>query len=251
MFAIDIILSGALGVMGRVVSECANAQKLSIVAGVDRNDSSALSFPVYSDFSDCPSSDVIIDFSHPSVLPTLLDFAVSRHIPAVIATTGMSERDMEAIEQAAHTTPIFFSFNMSLGVNLLVALAKQATALLGDGFDIEIIEKHHNKKVDAPSGTAVMLANAIAETASFEPQFVYDRHVMRQRRASNEVGIHSVRGGTIVGEHEVIFAGTDEIITLSHSARSKNVFAIGALRAAQFLVGCSDGLYDMNSMLQG
>lgn len=245
----NILLSGALGVMGRVVARVAEEQGITVVAGVDREASGALAFPVCSGFTDCPAADAIIDFSHPSALPALLAYATAKGIPAVIATTGMGESHIAAIKEASAKTALFFSFNMSLGVNLLVSLARQATAVLGDGFDIEIIEQHHNKKIDAPSGTAVMLANAISDAAAFEPEFVYDRHSVRQRRAPTEIGIHSVRGGTIVGEHAVLFAGNDELITLSHSARSKSVFAVGALKAARFLVGRPAGLYDMNSLL--
>ncbi|MEG2204290.1 MAG: 4-hydroxy-tetrahydrodipicolinate reductase [Oscillospiraceae bacterium] len=246
-----LILSGAMGTMGRVVAANAPALGCEIVAGVDREASSALAFPVFAGFDACPAdADAIVDFYHPAVLPSRRDFAGQPQIPAVIATTGMSDADIARIHEAAGRTPIFFSFNMSLGVNLLVALAQQATAVLGEGFDIEIIEKHHNKKIDAPSGTAVMLANAIAETTPYDPTFVYDRHSVRKRREPAEIGIHSVRGGTIVGEHEVIFAGMDEIITLSHSARSKGIFAIGALKAARFLTSVQPGLYDMKSMLQ-
>jgi 4-hydroxy-tetrahydrodipicolinate reductase len=245
----NIIISGALGAMGRVVASNALAQGIGVVAGVDRFSSQELPFPVYDRFAQCPAADVIVDFSHPAALPCLLEFAVHNRIPVVVATTGMSEADIASIHRAAQETAVFFTFNMSLGVNLLVSLVKQAAAVLGDGFDIEIIEKHHNKKIDAPSGTAVMLANALAESPIGEPQFVYDRHAVRQRRGANEIGIHSVRGGTFVGEHEVIFAGVDEIVTLSHSARSKGVFAVGALKAARFIAGRGPGLYDMEALL--
>lgn len=244
-----IIISGALGAMGRVVAANAKAQEIEVVAGVDRFASDELPYPVYADFAQCPAADAVIDFSNPAALPSLLDYAVHNKIPTVIATTGMGDADIARIRQAAKEIPLFFTFNMSLGVNLLVSLASQAAAVLGDGYDIEIIEKHHNKKIDAPSGTAVMLADAVAGAVSFQPQFVYERHSVRRRRSPEEIGIHSVRGGTIVGEHEVIFAGMDEIITLSHSARSKGIFAVGALKAARFVAGCGAGLYDMKSLL--
>jgi 4-hydroxy-tetrahydrodipicolinate reductase len=234
-----------------MVAQHAIAHGHEIVAGVDRGASEALLYPVYASFSDCPASaDAVIDFSHPSALDSLLTFARQRHVPAVIATTGMEPEHIQKIQSAAKDVPIFFSFNMSLGVNLLVALSRQAASVLGGNFDIEIVEKHHNKKIDAPSGTAIMLADAVANAVPYQPQFVYERKSVRQRRAPEEIGIHSIRGGTIVGEHEVIFSGMDEIITLSHSARSRGVFATGALSAAAFLQGKPNGLYDMSLVEQ-
>ena len=246
----DIIISGALGAMGRVVGQHAHKQNIRVVAGVDRETCDALPYPVYDKFSHCPKADVIIDFSHPSTLPTLLSYAKESATAVVIATTGMNNEEIALIRAAASQIPIFFTFNMSLGVNLLVTLAQKATEVLGEGFDIEIIEKHHNQKIDAPSGTAIMLANAIAEATHFKPEYVYDRHNIRQKRKSTEIGMHAIRGGTIVGEHEVIFAGMDEVITLTHSAYSKGVFAIGALKAAKYVAECPPGLYDMKNMLK-
>ena len=247
----NIIISGALGTMGKVVASASAQYEINVVAGVDREASSAFSYPVYASFEDVKEKpDVIIDFSHPSTLPSLLEYAVKNHIPAVIATTGMSDADLGLIKENSKSVPLFFTFNMSLGINLLLALSKQAASILGDGFDIEILEKHHNKKIDAPSGTAVMIANALKETVSFDPEFVYDRHSVRRKRETNEIGIHSVRGGTIVGEHEVIFAGLDETITISHSASSKSVFAVGAIKAAKFIRNCKPGLYSMKEMLE-
>lgn len=247
-----IIISGALGTMGRVVGANASALDITVVAGIDRQTSDTLTYPVYSSFENCPvTADAIIDFSHPAMLPHLLAFAKKHNIPAVIATTGMSETDLAMIREAANSVPIFFTFNMSLGVNLLCELAKYATAVLGTGFDIEIIEKHHNKKIDAPSGTAIMMANAITEALPYEPELVYDRHAVRKRREPNEIGMHAIRGGTIVGEHEIMFCGMDEVITLSHSASSKGVFAIGALKAAIFMAsGKAPGLYNMKDMIK-
>ena len=167
----------------------------------------------------------------------------------VFATTGYSDAQIEQIKLASKEIPIFFSFNMSLGVNLICSLAKKAASILGDGFDIEIIEKHHNQKIDAPSGTAIMLANAVNSQFDGNKVYEYDRHSIRQKRSKKEIGIHSVRGGTIVGEHDVIFAGRDEVITISHSAYSKEVFAVGGVRAAKFIAGKPAGLYDMNSIL--
>ena len=156
---------------------------------------------------------------------------------------------MEEVKRASELIPVFYSGNMSLGVNLLMELAKKATAVLGDGFDVEIIEKHHNQKIDAPSGTALMLADAVSEAMPQEPRYVYDRHSQRKKREKAEIGIHSVRGGTIVGEHEVIFAGRDEIVTLSHTALSKEIFATGSVNAALFLVGRQPGLYNMGDLV--
>lgn len=246
-----VILGGASGRMGGFISTAAERNgKLSIVAGVDRiNNGSA--FPIFKDFSAVNAeADIIIDFSHPDMLDGMLDFALSKCLPTVIATTGYSTEQIEKIYRAAERIPVFFTFNMSLGINLLAALAKKAAEVLGDGFDVEIIEKHHNQKLDAPSGTAIMLANEINSVFDDTYNFEYDRHSKRRVRPKNEIGIHSVRGGSIVGEHEIVFAGHDEVITLAHSAQSREVFAVGAVRAAEFLFGKAPGLYDM-SMLAG
>ena len=195
-------------------------------------------------------ADGISDFSNPALLNELLEFAKSKKLPLVIATTGYNESQIKQIEAASKFIPIFFTFNMSLGVNLLCSLAKRAASILGDDFDIEIIEKHHNQKLDAPSGTAIMLANALNGVFNDKLKYEYDRHTKRAKRNKNEIGIHSVRGGTIVGEHDVIFAGRDEVITLSHAAHSKQVFAVGALRAAKFIATKPNGMYDMNDILK-
>ena len=247
----NIILSGCCGKMGRVITACVeNRDDCKIVAGVDLNTDSSLGYPIYSSFSDITEqADVIIDFSHPSVLNSLLDFAKSRSLPLVLATTGFSSSQTEEIKKAAENIPLFFTFNMSLGINLLVALSRKAAAVLDGNFDIEIVEKHHNQKLDAPSGTAIMLADAINETLDNKMMYEYDRHSKREKRPENQIGIHSIRGGNIVGEHEVIFAGHDEVITLSHQATSKEVFAVGALKAALFMSGKSAGLYDMNNVI--
>lgn len=247
---IKVILSGSGGKMGGFVAQTVNqSADLKIVAGVDKFNNNQ-PFPVYSEFQKLDiSADVIIDFSNPALLDDMLDFAVSKNIPLVIATTGYSEAQIEKIKNYALKIPIFFTFNMSLGVNLICSLAKKAAAILGNDFDVEIIEKHHNLKIDAPSGTAIMLANAVNSVFDSSLTYEYDRHSKREKRQKNEIGIHSVRGGTIVGEHDVIFAGHDEVITISHSAQSKEVFATGAVRAARFIAGKSAGLYDMNSIL--
>ena len=244
------ILCGASGRMGRFIAEAAKRDgEITVVAGVDPFFSEA-DFPITKTFAEINrEADVIIDFSNPSVLDGLLDYALANKIPAVLATTGYSEEQISKIKRAAERIPIFFSFNMSLGVNLITGLAKQAAAILGNDFDIEIIEKHHNQKLDAPSGTAIMLANAINAAFDDTLHYEYDRHSKRAKRPKNEIGIHSVRGGTIVGEHEVIFAGNHEVITISHTAESREVFATGAVRAAKFLAGCTPGLYDMSSLM--
>ena len=246
-----IILCGCNGKMGKVIQSCVAAREdCRIVAGIDINTEVTGGFPVFSSLAECSlSADVVIDFSHPSLLNELLEYCVKTQTPLVLATTGYSEQQIEKIHIAAKQTAVFFSFNMSLGVNLLVELSKKAAEVLGDQFDIEVIEKHHNQKIDAPSGTAIMLVDEINHTLDEQYKYVYDRHSVRKKRDKNEIGIHSVRGGTIVGEHEVIFAGRDEIVTLSHSARSKEVFAVGAVKAALYLSGKASGLYNMGDML--
>ena len=247
---IKAILVGSGGKMGAFVHKTAvDNGKIEIVAGVDRVNNGQ-SFPVFSAFADITvEADVIIDFSNPVLLDDMLEFAISKQIAVVIATTGYSDTQIEKIKAAAEKIPVFFTFNMSIGVNLICSLAKKAANILGDGFDIEIIEKHHNQKIDAPSGTAIMLANAVNGEFGGDKVYEYDRHSKRQKRNKNEIGIHSVRGGTIVGEHDVIFAGHDEVITISHAAHSKEVFAVGAVRAAIFIYGKAAGLYDMNSIM--
>lgn len=247
----DIILCGANGKMGKVIRDIvAKRDDCRIAAGIDLNTESD-SFPIYSSFDEIKEdADVIIDFSNPVLLNDLLDFAVKKSMPVVIATTGYDESQKKQIEEASRKTSVFFTYNMSLGINLLANLAKKAVQVLGDGFDIEIIEKHHNQKIDAPSGTALMLADAICEELNKPMKYEYDRHSKREKRTENEIGIHAVRGGTIVGEHEIMFAGRDEIITLSHSARSKEVFAVGAVNAALFLKDKPAGMYSMKEMIE-
>ena len=247
----NIILSGCNGKMGRVITNCASLRDdCKIVAGVDLNTESLFGYPVYNSFDKITEkADVIIDFSHPSVLESLLDFAKANSLPLVLATTGFSSSQTELIKKSAADIPLFFTFNMSLGINLLVALSKKAASVLEGSFDIEIIEKHHNQKIDAPSGTAIMLAEAINKTLDDKMIYEYDRHSKREKRQANEIGIHSIRGGNIVGEHEVIFAGHDEVISLAHRATSKEVFAVGALKAALFMSGKANGMYDMNDII--
>jgi len=251
---IDILLSGCFGRMGRAISDASSEnEKCRIVAGVDVNLAGGglgCEYPVYENIADAaPDFDVIVDFSHHSALLGLLDYAVANRKAIVVATTGHTDDEIEAMKKASRSIPVFYSGNMSLGINLLVSLAKKAAAVLGSDFDVEIIEKHHNKKLDAPSGTALMIANAVSEALPYDAEYVYDRHSERRERSKNEIGIHSVRGGTIVGEHEVIFAGANEVITLSHSASSRGVFAGGALAAAGFIVGKPAGMYNMDDVV--
>ena len=238
--------------MGRVIQQLvAERTDCTIVAGVDLFADSTAAFAAYTNSADVQEeAEVIIDFSHPSLLTPILSYAAQKGgIPAVLCTTGYSAEQVEALKTAAQTQPVFYSRNMSLGINLLIELSKKAAKVLGDQFDIEIIEKHHNQKIDAPSGTALMLADAIASVRDGETQYVYDRHAQRKKREKSEIGLHAVRGGTIVGEHEVVFAGNHEVITLSHSAQSKELFATGAVNAAVYMCGKGPGLYDMSDMI--
>lgn len=245
-----IILSGCFGHMGRVIAETVSKRSdCEITAGVDIGEGIA-DFPVFKHFSDIDvPADVIIDFSHPSVLDDLLSYAKKANCAAVVATTGLSENQVEKLKTAANEIPIFFSANMSIGVSLIAELAAKAAHVLDGSFDIEIVEMHHNQKLDAPSGTALMLADTISDSLSQKPHYEFDRHSKRAKRDANEIGIHAVRGGTIVGEHEIIFAGMDEVIKISHSARSKGLFATGAVNAALFLKGKSAKLYSMRDLV--
>ncbi len=247
---VKIILSGCSGKMGHVITKCVESKEnCEIVAGVDINKCDA-PYPIFTSFADVDiDADVVIDFSHPSVLSSLLEYCKNKKIPAVVATTGLSDEQKKAIEEASKEVPMFFSANMSIGVNLISELAAKAARVLEGSFDIEIVEAHHNQKIDAPSGTALMLADSISDALTKKPTYEFDRHSKRAKRDPNEIGIHSVRGGTIVGEHEVIFAGLDEVIKISHSARSKDLFAVGAVNAAVFLKGKPAGMYSMKQLV--
>lgn len=246
----NIIINGCNGKMGKAVAASINSRNdCAVFAGVDIYNEVERDFPTYSDIKEVKGGDVIIDFSSPASLPSLLEHAVTAKLPIVIATTGYSDADIENIKEAAKVIPVFFTFNMSLGINLLVQLAVTASKVLGDGFDVEIVERHHNQKVDAPSGTAIMLANAINSANDNKYTYCYDRSARREKRPDNEIGMHAVRGGSIVGDHDVIFAGHDEVVTLSHSAYSKEVFAVGAVNAAVFLCGKKPGIYDMKELI--
>ena len=252
MEQVKILISGASGKMGHAVAAAVSGRDDAVVcAGIDLNTTKYADFPIYEKFSELSEKpDVIIDFSNPAVLNDLLEYCQVNGIPVVLATTGYSPEQIATIKKASENIPVFFSFNMSLGINLLVQLAKKATAILGGQFDIEILEKHHNQKIDATSGTALMIADAINESLGNEYHYVYDRHSKRQKREKTEIGLHAIRGGTIVGEHDIIFAGHDEVITLSHSAASKEVFAVGAVNGAVFLKGQKAGMYDMSALME-
>jgi len=246
----SILLCGANGKMGKAVDSIVTADNdAKIVAGIDLIDNGN-SYPIYKSIYDVKEDfDVIIDFSHPSVTDSILDYAKENNIPAVICTTGLSKEQISKIEFYSKEVPLFFSANMSIGINLLIDLVKRASRILEENFDIEIIEKHHNLKLDAPSGTALAIADGISEAVSFNPEYVYDRHSVRKKRDKAEIGIHSMRGGTIVGEHSVIFAGNNEVIEINHSATSKEVFAVGAVKAAKFMKGKPSGLYNMTQLI--
>lgn len=246
-----IIITGANGKMGNVLQNIiANRDNCEIVAGVDLNTADNGVFPIYASIAEVKeNADAVIDFSNPVLLEDLLAYSKSTGTPLVIATTGYSDEQKKMIEDASKECPIFFTYNMSMGINLLANLAKKAVEILGSDFDIEIVEKHHNQKIDAPSGTALMLADAICEVTPEPMKYEYDRHAKREKRTKNEIGLHAIRGGTIVGEHDIIFAGRDEIITLSHSARSKEIFAVGAVNAAVYMCGKNAGMYDMKELI--
>ena len=246
-----IILNGCNGRMGQAISKIvAEDENAEIAAGLDINKCIENPYPVYTNPSECrEDADVIVDFSHPSAFGTLLDFALSRKLPIVVATTGLSDEQRNELVKASESIPVFFSANMSLGINLLIELAKKAEMILGDKFDVEIVERHHNQKLDAPSGTALAIAEAISDTMDAPAEFVYDRHSVRRKRRKNAIGIHAVRAGTIAGDHDVIFAGKDEVIELKHSAASREVFAEGSVRAAHFMNGKAPGYYTMSDLI--
>ena len=245
---LKIIINGYSGSMGKVLTKCANEDyEIEIICGASKDDLD-VPFKTYHKMSDVEeSADVIIDFSHHSTIDDTLSYAIKTKTPIVIATTGFNDEELEKIKESSDIIPIFHSSNMSLGVNVLVKLVKEAAKSL-NGFDIEIIEKHHNKKLDAPSGTAVMIANSVKEVLP-DSEYIYGRHGRSDKRSSNEIGIHAIRGGTIVGEHTTIFAGHDEVVEIKHSAQSKDIFAKGAIAAAKFLVKQEAGYYNMNNML--
>ncbi len=249
---IKVIISGCNGKMGQVVTAmCASNPNVEIVAGFDICPVSKNNYPVYSDPMEFSGvADCVIDFSNPAALTSLLTFCKKTNCAIVLATTGYSQEQLSEIQKASHAIRIFKSANMSLGINVLLSLVQQATKVLGNSCDIEIVERHHNRKLDAPSGTAIMIADAATTVLKTAPEYVYERHSVRQARNTNEIGISSVRGGTIVGEHEIIFAGIDEVLEIKHTAYSREIFANGAVRAAEFVTRCSNpGIYNMEQLV--
>ena len=247
----NIILTGALGRMGRfITAKVTELDSFNITAAVDIVGDDSYAYPLYGKLEDIVAPDgVIVDFSNHALTTSLLDYAIAHKIPCVISTTGHNEEEKKAIFAASEKIPVFYSYNMSIGINLITELAKKAAALLGESFDIEIVEKHHNKKLDAPSGTALMIADGISEVLDEKPEYVFDRSSVRKERSKTEIGFSSIRGGTIVGEHDVIFAGYNEVITLSHHAASREVFAMGAIRAAEFIADKPAGMYTMKDLI--
>lgn len=249
---VRIIMHGCNGKMGQVITGiCKEDAEAQIVAGIDVVDNRENGYPVFTDIEACDvEADVIIDFAAAAAVDKLLDFAVARQIPVVLCTTGLSPEQLNKVSICSEKVAILKSANMSLGINTIIKLlAEAANVFASAGYDIEIVEKHHNQKVDAPSGTALALADAINDARNNEYEYVYDRSQVRKKRDKKELGISAVRGGTIVGEHEVIFAGIDEVIEIKHTAYSKSVFAKGAVEAAKYLAGKPAGLYDMSDVI--
>ncbi|MDK2865850.1 MAG: 4-hydroxy-tetrahydrodipicolinate reductase [Clostridiales bacterium] len=246
-----IILAGANGTMGKhVATLIGDSAEHEIVAGIDQKENLYHTFPYYQHIEDFKGeADCIIDFSHYTVVPSLIAYALTHALPIVVCTTGLSEETEASILEASKQIPIFKSGNMSLGINLLLALVKTSAKMLEDQFDIEIIEKHHHRKIDAPSGTAKMIANSINSVLTNPKRLVYGREGNHAKRQEDEMTIHAIRGGTIVGEHEVIFAGLDEVIEIKHTASSRTVFAKGAITAAGYILGKPHGLYDMDHLI--
>lgn len=247
-----IIMHGCNGVMGQMICGLVMAEEdTEIVAGVDINTDRENPFPVFASIDECDvEADAVVDFSHFSCVDRLLDWCAAKKMPVVLCTTGLTEEQLSKVEEASKQTAVLKSANMSLGINMLLKILKEATAVLAPaGFDIEIVEKHHRRKLDAPSGTAIALADSINEELNNEYEYVFDRSTRREKRPKKEIGVSAVRGGTIVGDHDVIFAGEDEVITFSHTAYSRAVFGKGAIEAAKFLKGREAGLYNMSHVI--
>ena len=247
-----VIMHGCNGKMGQMITGLIAADdEIEIVAGVDAFETGNNTYPVFKSIGLCDiGADVVIDFSNAQAIDGLLDYCMEKKLPCVLCTTGLSEAQLQKVEEAGEKTAVLKSANMSLGINLLLKLLKDAAGILAPaGFDIEIVEKNHNKKVDAPSGTALALADSINEELNNAYEYIYDRSGRREKRPVKEIGLSAVRGGTIVGEHDVIFAGADEVITFSHTAYSKAVFGKGAIQAAKFLPGKPAGKYDMSDVV--
>lgn len=249
---LKIALSGCNGRMGRVITDiCSKKENMKIIAGFDLYTEKLADYPVFADpFEFTGACDVIIDFSNVSLTDQLLAYCIKTRTPVVICTTGHNAEQLARIREASQQIPVFRSGNMSVGINLMMELLRKCASVLSEGFDVEIVEQHHNQKVDAPSGTALMLADAVREALPYDAEYVYDRHERREKRPAHEIGIHSIRGGTIVGEHSVMFCGRDEIIEIRHSARSREVFAVGAVDAAAYLAAQTQpGMYDMSDVI--
>ena len=249
---ISIIMNGCNGKMGQMITGIAEADpEVTIVAGVDTWDDGHNKYPVFSSIEKCDvPADCIIDFSNVKAMDHLFAYCKEKKLPVVLCTTGLSEEQLAQVDELSKSVAVLRSANMSLGINMLLKILKEATGVLAPaGFDIEIVEKHHNQKLDAPSGTALALADSINEELDHSYEYVYDRSSRREKRPCKEIGISAVRGGTIVGDHDVIFAGQDEVITFSHTAYSRAVFGKGALQAAKFLSGKSAGLYNMGDVI--
>lgn len=249
---VRIIMHGCNGKMGQVITGLvADDPNAQIVAGIDIADNRDNGYPVFTDIKKCDvAADVIVDFAAAAAVDALLDYSVEKQVPVVLCTTGLSDEQLARVKESSKKVAILKSANMSLGINTLMKLLKDAANVFAPaGYDIEIVEKHHNQKVDAPSGTAIALADSINEARGGEYEYVYDRSQVRKKRDKKELGISAVRGGTIVGEHEVIFAGIDEVIEFKHTAYSKSVFAKGAVEAAKFLAGKPAGMYDMADVI--
>lgn len=248
-----IILSGCNGKMGQTITKIISEDEgMVIVAGVSIDGQVLNYYPVYKSINDCKEdADVLLDFSNECLLNDILKFGEAKNIPLVIATTGFSDEQVKLIENTANKIPVFRSSNMSLGINLLIELVQKAAKALGEDFDIEITDIHHNKKVDAPSGTSFMIADAINESLINKADYTFDRHSRREKRPKNEIGIHSLRGGTVVGEHSVMFFGTDEVLEITHKSHSRELFAKGALRAVKFILDKKPGkLYSMKDIVE-
>jgi len=253
---IKIILAGCNGYMGQVITSLVNNDpEVTITAGIDINTDKLSDYPVYANpneitgETDKDRADVIIDFSNPSALNSLLAYGQEKKLPVILCATGYTPEQITQIEDASKKIPVFRSANMSIGINLLADLIKRACEVLGEDFDVEIVERHHKRKVDAPSGTALMLADAAASALPYEPDYVFERESKREPRKTKEIGISAVRGGTIVGIHDIIFAGQDEVLELRHTASSRDIFATGALKAAKFIINKPPGIFTMKDVL--
>lgn len=250
---VKILMHGCNGKMGRMITEIVKNEEDAVIAeGVDKFTGIPNDYPVFEEIAQCDVDvDVVIDFSNAGAVDELLDYCVKKSLPVVLCTTGLSDEQLKKVDECSEKIAVLKSANMSMGINLLLKLLKDAAKVLAPaGYDIELVEKHHNQKLDAPSGTALALADSINEAMGNEYEYVYDRSQVRKKRDAKEIGISAVRAGTIVGEHEVIFAGTDEVIEFKHTAYSRSVFAKGAVEAGKFLAGQPAGMYDMGDVIQ-